>query len=202
MKWLNELLGFAALSAGYLVLLAWLPIAIWVAVKLAKRFKSRATRIAGGLGLFLLFFVLPFGDEIAGKFYLAHLCSTEERVKVYRTVELPADYWDEQGKPKYLGANGFVDMKLLPSQFKWHNIDEPYIDSTIKIRRRRWQLLDGNTQTVLGERITYMRYFGWMNRFSPAPNIGEGCAYLGGQTERDQEQKFFSEIFRPTRSTR
>lgn len=205
MKWLNDLFGFAVLSAGYLLLLAWLPIAIWVAVKLAKRFKSRATRIAGGVGLFLLFFVLPFGDEIVGRIYLSHLCATQPRVMVFQAVELPLEYWDERGRPKYLGRYGFVDMKLLPDRFEWRNINEPYLNSVIKVERWRSQFFDKETKTVLGERITYMRHFGWMNRFSLAPTIGESCRELVGesnrerlaQIEREQEQQLFSGVLKP-----
>jgi len=200
MKFLNELLGFAVLTGPLWLILILLPIAIWVAVKVAKRFKRGSAKLGIGLLVFLLVFLAPFGDEIAGSVYLSHLCATEAGTKVYRTVELPAEYWDEQGKPKYLAANGFVDMKLLPNRFGWRNVDEPYVDSAIKIEKWRWQLMDKETQTVLGEKITYMRHFGWINRFSPAPNIGEDCRYLGGQKERDQEQKFFGDIFKPAKT--
>ena len=210
MKLLNELLGFAVLTGPLWLILILLPIAIWIAVKAAKRFDRRSAKIAVGLLVLLLIFFVPFSDEIAGRIYLNNLCATEPRVKVYQTVELPAEYWDEQGKPRFLGSNGFVDMKLLPNRFGWHNIDEPYIDSVIKIEKWRWQLMDKETPNILGERITYMRHFGWINRFSPAPNIGEGCRDLGGEfnrdelfrKEREQEQMFFRDIFKPATSTR
>lgn len=210
MKFLNELLGFAVLTGPLWLILILLPVSIWVAIKLAKRFKQRSTKLAGGVGIFLLLFLLPFGDEIAGRIYLSHLCATEAGVKVYKTVELPAEYWEADGKPRYLAANGFVDMKLLPNRFEWHNVDEPYVDSVIKIEKWRWELVDKETQNVLGEKITYMRRFGWINRFSPAPNIGESCRDLGGESnrdelsrrEREQEQKFFREILKPVASTR
>lgn len=202
MTFLNDLLGFAVLTGPLWLLVIFALIAVWISAKAAKRFERRSTRLAMRLLVFLLVFFVPFGDEIAGRIYLGHLCATEAGVKVYKTVELPAEYWTEQGKPRYLAANGFVDLKLLPNRFGWHNIDEPYIDSVIRIRKRRWQFLDKEAQTVLGERITYMRLLGWINRFSPAPNIGEGCRYLGGQKERDEEQKFFSDIFKPETSIR
>lgn len=154
--------------------------------------------------------LIPTGDSIIGHLYLNHLCSTEAGVKVYQTVELPVEYWDGQGKPRFLAANGFVDMKLLPNKFEWRKVDEPYVNSVIKIGKWRWQLMDKETQNVLGEKITYMRHFGWLNRFSPAPNIGESCRDLGGEfnrdallrKEREQDQMFFLGIFKPAASTR
>ena len=210
MKLLNELLGFAVLTGPLWLIVILLSLAFWIAVKVAKRFERRSTKIAVGLLVFLLVFFVPLGDEITGRIYLSYLCATEAGAKVYKTIELPAEYWDEQGKPKFLAPNGFVDMKLLPNRFGWHNIDEPYLDLVIKIEKRRSQFVDKTTQNVLGEKITYMRHFGWINHFSPAPNIGMSCRDLGGEfnrdelfrKEREQDQTFFQSIFKPARTIR
>ena len=99
MKFFDPLLGFAVLTGPLWLILILLPVCIWLAIKISKRFKPGVTRIAGGVGIFLLLFALPFGDEIAGRIYLSHLCATEAGVKVYQTVELPAEYWEADGKP-------------------------------------------------------------------------------------------------------
>jgi hypothetical protein len=101
MKFIDTILGFAVLTGPLWLILILLPVCIWLAVKLAKRFKPGITRLAGGVGIFLLLFALPFGDEIAGRIYLSYLCSTQAGVKVYQTVELPAEYWDEEGGKIY-----------------------------------------------------------------------------------------------------
>jgi len=206
---MKELLGFAVLTGPLWLILILLLVSIWIAVMVTKRFKNGGIRIVIGLLVFLLVFFVPLGDEVAGKIYLSYLCTTQPRVKVYHTAELSPEYWDEQGRPKYLGSNGFVDMKLLPDRFKWRNVDEPYLDSVIKIEKWRWELVDKETQTVLGERITYMRHFGWINRFSPASYVGEGCRELEGESnradlvrkEREEEQKFFGDIFKAAPSS-
>lgn len=202
MDFITGILGLVVLSGSLWLIVLAVPVALFVAYKVAKGGKVVTSRIAAFAAVLLAFFLALFGDEIAGRMYLNHLCETEAGVKVYQTVELPAEYWDEKGRPKYLAANGFVDMKLLPDRFIWHNVDEPYVDLVIKIRKRRWQLLDKESHVVLGERISYMRYFGWINQFSSAPNVGEGCRYLGDQNEREKEQNFFSDIFKPEVSKR
>ena len=58
------------------------------------------------------------------------------------------------------------------------------------------------TRNVLGEKITYMRRFGWFHRFFTAPNIGESCRdVLAGEElfrkERDEDQSFFLRVFTP-----
>lgn len=207
---MNDLLGFAVLTGPLWLILILLPVSVWIAYKVAKRFKQRNTRIVGGIGIFLLVFCIPFGDGIAGRIYLTFLCTTEARAEIFQTVELPPEYWDEAGRPRYLGPYGFVDMKLLPDRFEWRNINEPYFDLVIKIEKWRSQLFDKETQTVLGERVTYMRHYGWINLFSPASTIGESCRDLGGefnreklaQEEREQEQRFFRDILKPATSNR
>lgn len=210
MRFLNELPGFAVLAGPLWLILILLPVAIWIATKVVKRFHGRGIKIAVGLSVFLVLVLLPFSDEIAGRFYLSHLCAAGPGVKVYKMVELPAEYWDERGRPRYLAANGFVDMKLLPNRFKWHLVREPYIDSVIRIEKWRSQLVDTETNNVLGEKITYMRHFGWINHFSPAPNIGESCRDLGRQfnrdqlfrKEREQEQTLFRDVLKPEKTSR
>ena len=66
---MDAILGFAVLTGPLWLILILLPVSIWIAVKFAKRFKQRGTKFAGGLGIFLLVFLLPFADEIAGRIY-------------------------------------------------------------------------------------------------------------------------------------
>jgi|SRR3989344_1779937 len=212
MNLLDEPLGFAVVTGPLwlTLILVLLPLSIWISVKIIKRFKQPGAKLGIGLLIFLLLLLVSFTGEIAGKIYFSHLCATEARVKVYQTVELPAEYWDERGGARYLASNGFVDMKLLPNRFEWRNVHEPYVNSVIKIEKWRWELVDKETQIVLGEKITYIRHFGWINRLSPAPNIGESCRDLEWRSnreelsrkEREQEQKFFREILKPAASVR
>ena len=211
MKFFDTLLGFAVLTGPLWLILILLPVCIWIAIKISKRFKPGAARIAGGVGIFLLVFFVPFADEIAGRIYLSHLCTTEAGVKVYKIVKLPAEYWEADGKPKFLNPRGVLVREVMGDRFEWHNVDEPYVDSVIKIEKWRWELVDKETKNVLGEKITYMRRFGWINRFSPAPNIGESCRDIWAerygrdflfQKENSEDKDFLLKIFIPRESSR
>jgi hypothetical protein len=205
---MSQLLGFAVLTGPLWLILILLAVGVWLAAKAAKFFQRRAAKIVVGVIVFLLIVFVPFGDEAASKAYLIYLCDNKAEARVYQTVELPKEYWDEQGRPRYVTALG-VDLKFLPKRFGWHFIREPYLNSVIKIERWHSQLIDTETKDVLGEKITYMRHFGWMSRFSPAPNIGEDCRNLGYQDtrdeyrrkEREREEIFFRSIFTPMRIT-
>lgn len=204
MKLLNELLGFAVLTGPLWLILILLAIATWIAVKAAKRFEGRGVQIAVGVLVFLLVFFVPFGDEIAGRIYLGHLCATEAGVKVHQTVELPAEYWDEHGKPKFLNPRGVIVKAALGDRFTWRSVSERYINWFIRIDKEHSFLQDIQSKQDLGEKITFVRYYGWLNQFSPAPNVGESCRNIWAkrfgrdaffQKENSEERDFLLKIF-------
>lgn len=175
MKFIDTILGFAVLTGPLWLILILLPICIWLAIKIAKRFKPGVTRIAGGVGIFLLLFALPFGDEVAGRMYLSYLCANEAGVKVYQTVELPAEYWDERGGTRFrvyegdnhktmflIGTSKFEDVR-----FEYSMYSEPF-SSFLHIDKTGFRLRERESGKILGE-ILYFRYWhGWLVRnFNP-----------------------------------
>ena len=199
---LNELLGFVVLTSPLWLILILILVCAVIAYVIARQFKTYKVRMVAGVISFLLVFMVPFGDEIVGKIYLSYLCSTKGGYVAYKAVELQADYWNKDGLPKYISESGYVDLKLLPKRFVWRKISEPYINFLIIIEKWRWQLIDKETKDVLGERISYMRHYGWLSHFSIAPNIGEGCRYMGNKEDRLKEQEFYRDIFKPAKLTR
>lgn len=128
--------------------------------------------MAGGAGVFLLLFALPFGDEIAGRIYLAHLCATEAGVKVYQTVELPSEYWDELGKPKFYDEkNGNFHLTEYGTDFK----TEKY-PSIFPIEIFRFWYFEKQNGKILGEIIHFHYLGGWItSRFGSSPVGGASC---------------------------
>jgi len=98
---MKQLLGFAVLTGPLFLIVLWVPVCIGIAFWVGRKVINRSLpfKITGGLAVFLIILVLPVSDEIAGRIYFNHLCKTEAGVKVYRIIELPAEYWDEDGKP-------------------------------------------------------------------------------------------------------
>ena len=198
MKLLNELLGFVVLTGPLFLILAWLPVCIWIAVKVAKRFPRRGAKLTGGLGIFLLLFFLPFADEVAGRIYLNRLCATEAGVKVYQTVVLPAEYWDERGRPRFFKANGDLDKTVLGQRFGEPALTKPY-SSIFRIDERHQQLVDNNTRQILGEVINFMYWGGWVTRnFSPHKSAVD-CKELHGNKFWGD---FYSRFFKPVSSSK
>jgi hypothetical protein len=198
MKLIDELQGFAVLTGPLWLIIILLPVCLWIAYKLAKRFKSGGTKLAGGLGIFLLVFLVPFGDEIAGRIYLNHLCATEAGVKVYQTVELPGEYWDADGKARFLKQNGDLDKTILGERFGEPHVIETY-SAILKVDKRRMQLVDHNNQKILGEVIDFMYWGGWIGRNLSAHNSATDCREVYGPIFANH---FYAKFFKPVNSSK
>ncbi len=155
MELINVLLGFVVLTIPLWLIVILLPVSIWVAVKVAKRFKNIGVRLASGLSVFLLVFLVLFGDEIAGKMYLDHLCATEAGVKVYQTVELPAEYWDEEGEPRFFNNYGNLDHKLWVKIFDESGSQIESYSSVFFIDKDVSPVKERDSQKVLAETVTF-----------------------------------------------
>lgn len=174
MNLLDGLLGFAVLSGPLWLILILLPVSIWIAYKVAKRFKQGSAKLAVGLGVFVLLFFVPFADEIAGRIYLSHLCATEAGVKVYQTVELPAEYWDEQGRPKFVKGIGALDTAVLTNYDG--NFKNEIYSSFFHVQKFRFWFFEKQSGKILGEITNFNFLGGWVTRnFNPAPGGGASC---------------------------
>jgi hypothetical protein len=177
MKLLNELLGFAVLTGPLWLVLILLPASIWIAFKIAKRFKRPGARFGGGVGIFLLVFCVPFADEIAGGIYFNYLCTTKAGVKVYQTVELPAEYWDEGGSARFIQQEGSLEFDESMLGNRYTRKSTLHSQSVFfRIDRDSYQLIDSQTQSILGEDVNFMYWGGWISR-NFSPNISAiGCS--------------------------
>lgn len=196
--------GFLVLLGPLVAAVVWLLVCLGVVLLLSRQFKFFKR---GGVQLVAVFviFLSLFADEIAGRIYLNHLCRTEAGGKVYQTVELPAEYWDGEGRMRFLKSNGDIDQVFLRKKFEWRSVSEPYSTFLLKVDKKHWQFRDGDTQNILAERTSFWWHGGWMGDFSPAPTRGASCPllsdqYSGNEYKRhvyEQEQNFYSKIFKP-----
>lgn len=191
MQLIDTLRGFAVLTGPLWLILILFPASLWIAIKVAKRFSQRSAKIAVGLGVFLLVFVAPFGDEIAGRMYFNHLCATQAGVKVYQTIELPAEYWDGEGRAK------FYDEKNGNFNLEGYRVDYATgaYSSSFHIDNAGYKRVDRRSGQALGE-VTNFRYWGgWMRRNLSVHNTADSCE--GGM---ERSNSLINQIFKPKKS--
>ena len=188
---MKEILGFAVLTGPLWLILILLVASFWIARKISKRFKRRSTQIVSGIGVFLLIFLVPFGDEIAGRIYLNHLCATEAGVKVYQTVELPLKYWDEQGRPKFFDEkNGNFRLEGYRVEYKTGTYS-----SLFHVDNAGYRRVDGQSGQALAEVVNFRYWGGWMRRNLSPHNTADSCE---GGIER--ANSLVQQVFKPKQS--
>lgn len=195
MELLKELLGFVVLSAPMFLFIVWLPLSVWAAAKVSKRYThgSLKRKVSIGMLLFLAIFLMPFADGIAGRIYFNYLCATEAGVKVYKTVELPAEYWDEEGNARFLKPSGDLDRTMLGNRFGEPAVKKSYSD-VFGIDEYHQKMVDNSTQDNLGEVIIYMYKGGWVSRtFNPTPGAIRCTNLRGNKLWRDFHLKLFKQ---------
>jgi len=200
---MGPFIGFLVLLGPLVFVALWLPFCLWIARKVAKRFTGGGARWASGVAAFLVVFLLPFADSIAGRIYFNHLCNTEAGVKVYQTVELPAEYWDEQGKARFY-VNRYDHDKLryiFPDKtmvdaprFQYTWVTKPYSEF-FHIEKDVLQIADRQQNSMVGEYFLFRYWGGWVVR-SFSPHIS------GASCETKDLDNWSLNIFKPAASTR
>lgn len=158
-----------------------------------------------GKGIAIAILILiPIGDSIVGHFYLNYLCSTEAGMKVYQTVELPAEYWDAQGRPKFY-VNQYNHNKMRYIFPDKQMIDAPQFQYTWTTKPRSQffhididvlQITNFEKDTALGEYLLFRYWGGWLARnFDLIHNTSVSC-------EAKDLDSWPLNIFKPATSTR
>jgi len=158
---MEPLLGFIVLTGPLFLIVLWvlacIALAFWVGRKMVG--KSRGLNVISGLAIFLFALLLPIADEIAGRIYFNHLCETEAGTKVYQTIELPAEYWNEDGNPKFFDKKtGNLSLQL--SQYA--EIKSNRVSRSFGIEERQSILLDKTTHRKISDNPWFL-YMGWVD---------------------------------------
>lgn len=154
-----------------------------------------------GKGIAIVILILiPTGDAIVGHLYLNYLCSTEAGVKVYQTVELPAEYWDEKGRPNFFNTYGNLERDFWVSK-----LDEPAGDvkrysTFFAIDKDTSLVKEKSSQKMLAEIITFRYWGGWLARnFDLIHNTANSCEFISAP---DFSRNFYGSIFKSATLTR
>jgi hypothetical protein len=187
---MNTFLGLIVLTGPLFLIVLWVPVCIALAVWVGRKFIKKALplKIAGGAAVFLIILVIPIADEIAGRIYFNHLCETKAGVKVYQTIELPAEYWNEDGKPKFY-VNWDTGLgKKYPLIYT-----KGAIASLFHVGNAGYKFVDRQSDEVLGEVVNFRYGGGWLLRNFNPPNTSNSC---------ELKEEIINDIFIPENKTK
>ena len=152
--------------------------ALWVAIVVGKRASDDSkvkavTRVA----IFTFLLSLFFADDIAGRLYFAYLCDNKTSVKVYDSVDLPTEYWDENGNAKFYNErNGNFTLQRYEVDYNVGTYSPLF-----HIDHAGYLWVDSNTGKVLGEVIEFRHWGGFVRREFTPHNTANSC---DGRKER------------------
>jgi len=197
---MDELLGFMVLTGPLFPMLIWLIVCVLLVVFVVRPTGSGLRRVAIKTLAFVVIFLLPFVDEIIGKTYLDYLCSTQGGFKVYKTVVLPDEYWDEEGEAKFINftrfenipqldkVDGTLDFDVLP-EYGLDSEDEVY-SSVIGILVNRYWYFEKSSGEVLAEDRYFSYRGGWVARRFGA-RTGVSCDTSGQPNTKENILSLF-----------
>jgi hypothetical protein len=194
MNLIDQILGLAVLTSPLWLFVLLLIASVWIGFKVSNRFRSGTAKAAAGLGVATLVLVVPFGDEIVGRLYLDHLCATEGGAKVYRTVKLPPEYWDESGQPKFFNRFGSLDRDLWLSKLDEKANRSNRYSSLFAIDKDTSLIKDKSDGNVIAELTQFLYWGGWIRRNLTPHNSASGCKFVA---DAGFSRQFYGQIFKP-----
>ncbi|MCW8824934.1 MAG: hypothetical protein OQK78_00780 [Gammaproteobacteria bacterium] len=170
-KLFSEFLGFVVLLSPLVLLLIWIPLTLWVSIFIGKKFVRESSRYRKPViaTVFVFMMILPLVDELVGRIYFNHLCDTQAGVKIYKTIELPAEYWDENGRPRFYkrGVTDFQDLYLSV-------YDTGAYSEVFHIDNAGFKYIEKQTNFTLGE-VKNFRYWGGVRNNLSINNSATRC---------------------------
>ena len=187
---MNNILGLIAMTSPLFLIVLWVPVCIALVVLVGRKFIRAGflIKIAISSVIFLVLLILPVADEIAGRIYFNHLCETEAGVKVYQIIELPAEYWNEDGSPKFYDDSN-ANFTLPVNHFEWESRKEKYL---FHVERNDYLMKEQATGIELNERTLFRYWGGWISRNLSSHNTAVSCG-----SDLVSYSNYVSQIFKP-----
>jgi len=173
-------------------------IAVFFVVK-AIVHQQKTVKRKWAIGLLMVFVLyLPLGwDVILGRAYFYYLCSTqgEGGVHVYQTVELGSEYYDKDGRPKFVTWNDWFDSSVFNDRYKFKKKGERSFSPVLNIGKYTDIIVDKNDDHVLGDKISFIYFGGWFMKYTGFHVGGEGCQGYSRDVEGVFQKEFLNYIF-------
>ncbi len=175
----QEVLYLIYMLGPILPILLWAPVALVITVWITKRLLRVRGRVLFGFVIFLVLLLLPLADFIVGRIYFYHLCDTQYGFKVYQTVGLPEQYWDEDGEPLFINyppnsntkVNGTLNFKML-SDYEVRRTGWRQYSKIFDIKRSKYSYYKKSTNEILAENTFFSHGCGWLrNKFTTSCSV-------------------------------
>lgn len=148
--------------AFVVIVVVYVAIAAGVTYGLVKLGTTPGTKRAIAMGSLSVFFALAVWDEVWGYVYLRHLCASEGGIKVYKTVTLGPEHWNEGGLPRFISFEaGGMFKPFLDGRYQITGTGKT-MSGWPQISRSDYAVVDLLTKEQLAVRTTFFADHGWL----------------------------------------
>lgn len=184
---MKDLLGFLFLLMPVILVVGWLGLTflLWKSGRrfLGSSFANRAARVGLVITLATLWFGGAFWEVVGKKMYwdaqVRELCAKDGGIKVYETVELPAEMFNKWGQINFIrhsqGENSLGPEYLVKDETRFLRGE----NEQPTVVRHHYQVFRRSDGELLGESIAYARRGGdfpgpWHPSSYSCPDYKEG----------------------------
>ncbi len=189
---MNELIGFIVLTGPLFLIVIFAVVALIAIIILMKKVTGGKKRLLGSVAILSIAFFVLFGDEIIGRMYLGYLCENKAGVKVLNTVELPAEYWDENKELNIFNKQGYLKRDFWISKIDSSKGNVERYSSILSIDKDTSKIIYKENNTLLTEIITYRFWGGWLRRLFSLHNSAKSCSFI---QDNDFTNKTYKKLF-------
>ncbi len=146
----------------------YLTIAVIATKLLVRQTKRKHAKWLVGFASALVFFLIPTWDEIAGRIYLYTACAAKGGVRVYKTVELAPEYWNEDGKPVFVTSYQNQSTVIMKGEYKFVSEGYKPYSEVFNLRKYQLKLVKTDSDEELGTYTKIAFGGGWLLNRVPA----------------------------------
>ena len=183
MTWTYVLYSYVLLP---LLAFAYVAVGVWLMVRVASGKSSIPIKVGLSLAILVAFVLVPVGDVLVGRTRFSKLCQEEAGVRVIQHVVLDDKYRELDGSPaktyvpgqsSYTVADRYEIRFLEKELFHWPRITRFVV-----------QIVDTQRSQLVGERVNFHYWGGWLAHQLPFHLSADSCPQV---RETSLEQAVF-----------
>jgi len=166
---------FFAFSMPLFAWLLVLSLGLAIAVLAVKVVRNRGTHSRRWLLASSFTLMLLMGDEVLGWLHFHYLCAAQEGYTVYRQVNLPAEYWRDDGSPAFFSNHGWKITPPLNEEYATSMDTVASPPAVVQIDRRQLRVTALSNGESLGTYTWFENWGGWLKRYLGSTRKFEVC---------------------------
>ncbi|MDP1717236.1 MAG: hypothetical protein Q8L40_04085 [Burkholderiales bacterium] len=181
-----------------MVLGAYLLAAALVTWVVLTRQKNRKAKWLAGFFSMTVFVLIPTWDWALGSIYFSYLCQADAGYKIYQTVKLGHEFYDEKGSARFIAPQGDINWEMLRGRYIRKVYAHTVFPKSMNVKKFHWIIEDQQTQSTLAVLVRPDQGPGWVGRLSGS---GEGPGrHCENQDFKSEYLEMIRKVFVPDSS--